>query len=249
MTADIKHIDSSQKRFSALMLKIAAILGMTANHTAVVFGTSLPDVALCVLTALGGLTFPVMAYLLIEGYRHTSSFPKYVLRLAVFALIAQVPYYLALSESPADILEYGALNVLFTLLLCLALIYAYDHMQNRYLYWALFAIALAASALCDWGLVGPVLVLLFHTQKSPSAGLLIYGFAGVISSVFLYFEGALLVEVLSQVLYYVFGFTLAFVLMRLYNGQRGPGGSFHKWFFYVYYPAHLLVLWLIATLL
>ena len=87
MTADIKHTDSSQKRFSALMLKIAAIVGMTANHTAVVFGTSLPDVALCVLTALGGLTFPVMAYLLIEGYRHTSSWTNIIVPFSVIFIV------------------------------------------------------------------------------------------------------------------------------------------------------------------
>jgi hypothetical protein len=43
--------------------------------------------------------------------------------------------------------------------------------------------------------------------------------------------------------YYTLGFALATFLMTTYNGQRGPS---LKWFFYAYYPAHLLVLWLVA---
>ena len=90
------------------MLKVVAIMGMTCNHAAYVFAGHLPFVGECVLFAVGGVTFPVMAYLLVEGYRHTSNVKRYALRLAVFAAVSQIPYalYLALNA-----------NVLFTLLI------------------------------------------------------------------------------------------------------------------------------------
>ena len=58
---------------TAFALKVAAIVGMTCNHIANVFGSELPGGAMVALYSLGGLTFPIMAYLLCEGYRHTSS--------------------------------------------------------------------------------------------------------------------------------------------------------------------------------
>ena len=67
------------------------------------------------LFGFGGLTFPIMAFLLVEGYRHTSNVARYARRLLVFALVAQVPFGMFLSPG---------LNVLFTLLVCLGLLYA-----------------------------------------------------------------------------------------------------------------------------
>ena len=38
----------------------------------------------------------------------------------------------------------------------------------------------------------------------------------------------------------------AFVILYLYNGRRAARGrTFYKWFFYAFYPAHLLVLGLL----
>ena len=65
------------------------------------------------LFGFGGLTFPIMAFLLVEGYRHTSNVARYARRLLVFALVAQVPFGMFLSPG---------LNVLFTLLVCLGLL-------------------------------------------------------------------------------------------------------------------------------
>ena len=76
---------------TAFVLKVAAIVGMTCNHVANVFGSELPGGAMVALYSLGGLTFPIMAYLLCEGYRHTSSVRRYTERLAVFAVVSQIP--------------------------------------------------------------------------------------------------------------------------------------------------------------
>ena len=57
---------------TAFVLKVAAIVGMTCNHIANVFGSELPGGAMVALYSLGGLTFPIMAYLLCEGGRRTA---------------------------------------------------------------------------------------------------------------------------------------------------------------------------------
>ena len=56
---------------TAFVLKVAAIVGMTCNHVANVFGSELPGGAMVALYSLGGLTFPIMAYLLCDLQRAT----------------------------------------------------------------------------------------------------------------------------------------------------------------------------------
>ena len=67
----------------------------------------MPEAPTVALYMVGGLTFPIMAYLLCEGYRHTSSVRRYAERLALFAVISQVPYSLLFGAQG---------NVLITLL-------------------------------------------------------------------------------------------------------------------------------------
>lgn len=142
--------------FSAFTLKLVAILGMTCNHAAYIFQPLIPFAAQCVLFAVGGVTFPIMAYLLVEGYTHTSNVKKYATRLAVFAAISQVPYWLFLDHNG---------NVIITLLLCLIALQLYDALRNRMLFWISFAAIVVVSFWCDWGVLGPIMVLMFYVLR------------------------------------------------------------------------------------
>lgn len=218
---------------SSFALKLAAILGMTMNHAGYVFYPHLPFEALCILFAVGGVTFPVMAFLLVEGYRHTSSIRTYAGRLLVFAIVSEVPYWLFLSHEG---------NVLFTLLLGLAVLYLYDHMENRFGFWLAFAAATIASAACDWGILGVIMILMIRVLPGrrervvypillAAAALGIPQLSTALSS--------LDIVRLPFALYAFVGCTMAIPLLLSYNGTRGRP---LKYFFYAYYPAHILVL-------
>lgn len=229
-----------QPAVNAFALKIAAIAGMTCNHVANVFGTAMPEALTVGLYMAGGLTFPIMAYLLCEGYRHTSSVRRYAERLALFAAISQIPYSLL----------FGAVgNVLITLLIGLGLLWILDHGSNSLVKGVAVVGGIALSAFCDWGLIGPILILLFwhlHDRPRGSALAMVVAILG------------LGIPALSQAVtdptplalgalgYYTVGFGAATLLILNYNGQRGRP---MKWFFYGYYPAHLLVLWELTLLL
>lgn len=137
---------------SSFALKAVAIVGMTANHAGYLFANELPFWASCVLIGLGGLTFPVMAFLLVEGYRRTSNVKRYAFRLGAFALVSQIPYGLFLDDN---------INVLFTLLIGLGVLYADEHVRSRGAFWAVTAAGALASLACDWGFVGVVVIVLF----------------------------------------------------------------------------------------
>lgn len=139
--------------FDGFSLKVAAIAGMTCNHMANVFAATLPQPLLLVLFSLGGLTFPIMAFLLVEGYSYTSNVRRYAARLAIFACVAQIPYSLLWGAVP---------NVLFTLLAGLGVLWLHDRLGRG----PLFLLALMAAALLtlpfDWGCIGVLLVFLFQ---------------------------------------------------------------------------------------
>ena len=102
--------------FGRELLKIIAIVTMVVDH----FGHILyPDVLF--LQIIGRLAFPIFAYLIVLGVESTKKPMKYMVTLLVFAIISQVPYYLAFDIEPFD-----RLNILFSLLLSAITIYYYN---------------------------------------------------------------------------------------------------------------------------
>ncbi len=91
------------------------------------------------LKDIGYFTAPVMCWFLVEGYRYTRSVKKYAGRLLIFAVISQLPYYLAFARN--HLAPWYTLNMIFTLFLCLCLMIAEEKYQIRerkvWLYWEL----------------------------------------------------------------------------------------------------------------
>ena len=239
-TSQPQPAGADRRGASSFALKVAAIVGMTANHFCHVFADYLPLQATCALYGFGGLTFPIMAFLLVEGYRHTSNLRRYAQRLLVFALVSQIPYGLFLGTN---------LNVLFTLALSLGLLHLNDRMRNRAAFWLVAVAIVATSALCDWGIVGPAMVLMMQVLPDrrrrvvyplllPILG---YGLPALAD-----LAAAPALALLPEVLYTVVGCSATIPLLLAYNGQRGKP---LKWFFYAYYPAHILALGLLRGLI
>lgn len=225
---------------SSFTLKIVAIVGMTFNHFCYIFYPYLPVEALLVLFGFGGLTFPIMAFLLVEGYRHTSNVRRYATRLLVFALISQVPYALFLAP---------VLNVLFTLLIGLGILYLYDRLENRAAFWLAAAALTAASAICDWGILGPLMILMMRAIPDRRQRVVLPLLIPILGNglpALSDFMVAFDLELLPFALYPLLGCTAAIPLLLSYNGLRGRP---MKWLFYAYYPAHILVLGLAKGML
>lgn len=235
----IPHARARTLGLSSFALKIIAIVGMTACHVYYVFGTSLPFALQCILQAGGGLTFPIMAFLLVEGYRHTSSVAKYALRLFLFGLVTQIPYWLVLGWQG---------NIFFTLLVGLGSMALYDTARKERIpwiaFWAIFVLVVTISLLLDWGFIGPLMIIMMHVIKEPGRRI-----AAPLAVAVLGFGLPLLAPLLSgdftvlpDALYIFVGVPAAGLLMSTYNGRRGKP---LKWFFYCYYPAHIVVLGLL----
>ena len=198
-------------------LKMIAIAAMTVDHIGCIF---FPDIAW--LRVIGRLTFPVMAFLIAEGYRYTHNLRRYEMRLFWFALISAVPFYLAFG---------WAGNVFFTLLCGLLALDVAGRFESGWKR-ALVALGFAALSLpCDWGFNGVFAIYAFGRLQNKRLGA-VCGTAALTAIL-----GAGVYP--PQNFWIMSAMLLAVPVLMLYNGQRGWK---IKNFFYVYYPAHLAVL-------
>ena len=233
-------------------IKMIAMFTMLVNHIANVFlPAGAPLTNLCLY--IGYFTAVTMCYFLVEGYGYTRSKRRYAGRLLGFAVVAQLPYQLAFPGN--GIAGFIQFNMLFTLLLCFLVLVVQEKVHDRVLRGVCIVLLICASLFCDWALLAPVFTLLFiwakdsRTRKKIAfcvAAILYGGLAWLGSSAAVGAVQALPDGIGCVVPILVSGA----VILYLYNGQRAARfRSFYKWFFYAFYPAHLLVLGLLRLAL
>ncbi len=238
-------MEKSRGGVSAGALKALAVLAMTLDHLAWAFVPRLSLLGMA-MHLVGRITAPVMCFFLAEGFAHTRSVKKYVLRLGAFALASQVPYALFCSGDPF----YGFLNMMYTLFLCLLALWAWESGLPKPLRLLAVFLLTAATMAGDWAVYAMLFTFAFYLHRgdaqaqaralSAAAGVLALmtaaGYAGSIP------PGDVLRAALPEL-----GVLLSLPLLARYRGERGRGGAAAKWFFYFYYPAHLLVIWFLKA--
>lgn len=235
-------------------LKLIAVISMLCDHAAIrllAYGlipalhvAGKDTVAECwnqafwILRSVGRMAFPIYVFLLTEGFCHTRNRRRYALRLGVFALISEIPF---------DLLVYGKIwdthsqNVFFTLFLGVLMLTAMDwigrntdaaHSQYRQMAVIVGAALLAWFLRTDYDAAGIMLIaVLFWFRLTPDTACL---------------AGFVLMAAAEFRPVYIPGLAVSFFLIRCYNGTRGSWKG--KWFFYLVYPVHLLVLYGISRL-
>lgn len=238
--------DTRRGRFSADVLKGIAVVSMLCDHACYVFVTT----SMHPLRWIGRLAFPIFAFLIAEGAAKTKHPARYLLRLAAFALLSELPFDLALFGTPFYP-EYQ--NVFFTLFFGLFAVCALRLLEPRGGAWPLLsALPLAAAmagAYClnaDYRAEGVLCIFAFYLAKKQEDRRGVYGFALSLAALApcLYYSevrGALLFNAAET------ANLLAVPLLMQYNGRRGK--KVNKYLFYAIYPAHLLLLALIRFLI
>lgn len=205
---------------NTFQLKWIAIVAMAVDHTGAVL---FPGNA--VFRCIGRLAFPIFCFLLVEGFCHTRDLHRYMGRLALFSLLSEIPFDLAFVGVP---FEFRHQNVFFTLFFGVAMMYFMEKYHAWYIRSAvaLFFMWVAETILSDYGGSGILLILIYYVFREHRKTKLILG-AGWN---FFFSPG---------IQWFGAG---ASVPIAFYNGKKGPG---MKYFFYVFYPAHLLLLYAI----
>lgn len=227
---------------SALVLKLIALVAMTADHVGWLFVSAYTPLGF-VLHLIGRLTAPIMAFFIAEGYYHTKDLARYVTRLSVFALLSHVPFRFYMTGSWT---LSGNTSVMYTLLLgLLALIVA----RHEKLHWLLKAALIAGLIYIaqwgDWQGYMVLWVLGFGLLRKQRRGWALAWSGGV--TVYVYLQAlwgkGYPASFWGQSAFNLGGL-LVLPLLLLYNGQ--PGKIRLKYLFYFYYPLHLIVIRLLA---
>lgn len=241
-------LPKSLKCIDALTLKLMAMAFMLLDHT----WATVWDVPW--FTMIGRLAFPIFAFQIVEGFFHTSSRKRYLQRMLVFALISEIPFNLMVSNSPIYPFHQ---NVMFTFQIAMLLMSFMERAKGnkgKYLLvcavCAVFAYLLGLLTFVDYYHYGVFTVLLFYWTR----GLKWSRFLQLLGM--LYINDAMAGLQLSVV---VFGQTvefgqqmlavLALLPIWMYNGKQGYHSKAVQLLSYGFYPAHMLVLYMLAVLL
>lgn len=204
-----------------------------------------------VMRLVGRIAFPIFAFLIYEGFMHTSNYKRYLLRVGLCALVAEIPFNLivttaspifGLADVSTSFFYPDYQNTVFTLFIALLMLYGMKHFEAA-------DNSLPNAALKQWfGQLFCVLVACVLTVFARTD----YSYIGILFIAELYFfRTSKKMQILFGCIIMLttnFAALLAFVPIAMYNGIQIPSKKL-KYFFYIFYPAHLLVLYLISLFL
>ncbi len=247
---------------TAFAFKLIACITMLIDHIGLVFEEPLAEVhpllpIICRL--IGRMAFPLFAFGIGEGATHTSSPKKYLLRMFLFALIAQAPFMLmvgthhkitSMTLFNSEVPIYTGGSVMVTLFLGLSICIAIH--EGRHFGAALalaFGYAFDRVIGMDYGILGVLFIVGLYFARGSRIGrslvLILFAVCFYITPISSFISQAVSgvrpLEI-GQQLFKFFAMCLPAVLLLFYNGKPGRKA---KLFTYCFYPLHMAVLWAI----
>lgn len=245
-----------EKGFSSAVLHILAMFFMLCDHS---YYTVFSDYEF--LTCIGRLAFPIFAFMVVEGFYHTRDVKKYLKRLLIFGLISEIPFNLMLTAQPFYPFHQ---NVMFTFFLGLSMLRLLEREKLEFSKqnWVfpllrsgaivLLFSCLALVTFVDYDMKGILMILTFFIFRQNTWGarlgqlICMYYInceliGGLVYPVTI---GNMMIEFPQQ------GFALlSLPIIWMYNGKKGYNKTWFRYFCYGFYPAHALILFLLAFFL
>ena len=235
-----------------MSLHIMGMIFMLCDH---LWGTIVPGNDW--LTCIGRLTFPIFAFLIVEGYFHTRNLKKYVQRLLLFAVLSEIPFNLAMGSSVIYPIHQ---NVLWSFLIAIGLIYWNEKAKASRKLWQRILVGcvtvvlgyiLGIFTMVDFYHAGILTVLVFYFFRQGKWWSYIGQFACLWYINMEMLGGfSYMITFMGQTLFVPRqGFALlALIPIWLYRGKKGYHSKWLQYFNYAFYPVHLLILGLIKVL-
>lgn len=237
-----------KKTLNGDQLKLIAILAMTVDHVTDLIYPGFPAVpAAILLHIIGRLTAPIMWFFISEGFHYTHDIKKYLLRLGGFAVISHFAYCFAFGIDPVPFRSgiFNQTSVMYPLFVGALVLWLQNSgvgMREWQRTAAVFLLIWSAFP-GDWSCIAVLSVVGMYRNR----GNLKKQMTAILPWVLLYAAVSFFFVDWAYGLVQPFVF-LVYPLLKRYNGQRGKGKGM-KWFFYLYYPAHLAVIGLLRILL
>lgn len=205
-----------KKLFSYQELKVIALICMLIDHIGIVVNSP-------VCRIIGRLSFPIYAFLLVNGFFYTRNIRKYATKLLLFAILSEIPFDLFLSGSP----DFARQNIFFTLFLGLMAIQLLNK-SRKTIPIVIFLILIAEVLNVDYGVKGILVILAFYFFRNKMAKMTL----ALILLLFFSMNGLGSIGALSM------------IFICLYDPFKKIKRKC-KDFFYIFYPLHLFILYLV----
>lgn len=237
---------------TSISLHIMAMIFMLFDH---LWGTIVPGNDW--MTCIGRISFPIFAFMIVEGYFHTKNLKKYVSRLLVFAVISEIPFNLAMGSQVFYPLHQ---NVLWSFLISIGLISLNEKAKATHKIWKQISVGcvtvilgyiLGILTMVDFYHAGILTVLVFYFFKQRKW----WSYLGQFLCLW-YINTEVLggfgyeIEMFGEI-YFIHrqGFALlALIPIWLYRGRQGYHSKILQYMYYAFYPLHLLILGIIKNL-
>jgi hypothetical protein len=232
---------------SSFALKILAMTAMLIDHIGAAFEPYMPHSVYLLCRTAGRLAMPLFCFMIAEGLFHTRDAKKYLLRLALFAMVSEVPFDLLFN---GVWLEFSSQNVGFTLFFGFMCIMMFDSFaaQGRKLE-ALLSVLAAVLAVAilrsDYTVYGVYYIFIFYYFRGRPRGRAAALAAGALlcAAEFLFATGdwkfALIISATSA----------AAIPIAFYNNERGRDGRAMRSALYIFYPLHMTLLYAVSLLI
>lgn len=222
------NMKNNYQKLTGFHLKLIAMAAMTVDHTALIL---IPHSSWIywVMRSIGRLAFPLYCFLLTEGFIYTRSRKKYLLRLGLSAVISE-PFFDYSLYGTWIFMNYQ--NVFFTFFIGLSMLIGLEYFKKKENRGAQLGVFLAACIVaftlrCDYDVLGIIVIYILYEYRTQ------FLLKTSLSSAMMLLNGGLLQGLGG----------LAFIPIGMYSGKPGRGTM--KYFFYLFYPLHLILLYFV----
>lgn len=246
MKDKLKVIDRDQLKYiAAILIFIGHFLTFTVKE---VHFFGLPLAVVSFLTYPMYIAPPIFMFFIAEGFTYTKSKTKYVVRLLITGLITQVAFVLANSGSMDWDMFLHSGNIILTLLISLLILIIYNSELNVILRVVLMLIFTGVTYLwkMEWAVLAPLLVFALYVLRNNSVWRFIVYEIMMLGYVVVTMGGLM---ALVQNIFFVVAVQIPIIMITFfYNGKKGRFPAFSKWFFYIFYPAHLFFIFIVKNI-
>ena len=275
----IKNISLKMKKMSlnSNQLKIIAIVTMLIDHLGYYFQNNMPYGIYIVLRAIGRISMPIFAFMIVQGFFYTKNFKKYILRLFILALVTQVAIFgvSLFDENSSKLSVNNQLNILFSYVLSLIslwiiheknIIKKYTYNQN--MFFKIFIMIIITGIFVfipiDYGIYVPLFIIMLyfieklkitiHLDKQNYNMSMRKFITSFISDDNLKLGYILLIAIAMLIIIIESGnnmywyMFISIIPIYLYNGERGVKNKKINWLFYSIFPLQHFLLYLLSIL-
>jgi hypothetical protein len=226
-----------QQNLDTNFLKLVAIITMVIDHAGTIF---FPDNM--ILGILGRIAFPLFAYCIVVGCLYTRDVKKYILRLAAFAIISQPFFGMAFHPTWEEFWqEFFVVNIFFTLVAGVLAVNALINIKRN---WWMLCVAVAMELFIglDYGIYGIGLMMIFYLCRNKS------WLSAILATAWMLLMGGMFGDFMQIGGIGIDKQVFALLALPLIYVHTNFKPKIHKYVFYAFYPAHLLILFLIRII-